>query len=107
MKRSLGEFEIVVLAAILRLGDEAYGAAVRREIEGQTGRGVSIGAVYTTLRRMEGKGLVRATLGEPTPERGGRAKRYFRVEPDGRRALRHSLEVIARMTEGLADEWAG
>lgn len=107
MNRSLGEFEIVVLAAVLRLGEGAYGASVRRTIESETTRSISIGAVYTTLRRLQKKGYVSAWMGEPTPERGGRAKRFFRVESAGRTALRSSLENIRRITHGLPEAWAG
>ena len=98
----LGEFEILILAALLQCGEGAYGVSVRREIEGRTGRAVSIGAVYTTLGRLEEKGYVGSRVGEPTAERGGRAKRYFRVKAAGRAALSRALEAIDRMTEGLA-----
>lgn len=98
---NLGEFEILVLAALLRLGEQAYGVAVRRELEEQAGRTVSIGAVYATLERLEGKALVRSRLGEASAERGGRAKRYFQIEPEGERRLKVSLETLRRMTDGL------
>jgi len=97
----LGEFEQIVLIALLRLGRTAYGMAVRREIEERTGRQVSIGAVYATLQRLEGKGFVASFTGEPTAARGGRAKRFFRIEADGERSLRRSQEAIGRMMEGL------
>ena len=100
-KVRLGEFEALVLAALLRLGDQAYGVAIRREIEDRTGRSPSIGAVYTTLHRLEGKGLVTSRLGEPTPERGGRAKRYFEARPEGREALADMVRVIGVMTRDL------
>lgn len=98
----LGEFEILVLAALLRCGAGAYGVSVRREIEERTGRSASIGAVYTTLGRLEEKGYVASRVGEPTAERGGRAKRHFQVRAAGRSALIKALEAIDRMTEGLA-----
>ena len=98
----LGEFEILVLAALLRLGDDAYGVTVRRDIEDRTGRTVSIGAVYTTLARLERKGFVSSHLGEPTSERGGRAKKYFRAEAAGRTALQSAVDMIGRMTRGLS-----
>ena len=102
---SLGTFEQVGLIALVRLGPEAYGAAVRREIEQRTGRSVSIGAVYATLERLENKGYVSSFTGEPTAERGGRSKRYFRLEADGERALRASRDAIRRMTAGLKNRW--
>jgi PadR family transcriptional regulator, regulatory protein PadR len=102
---SLGTFEQVVLIALVRLGPDAYGAAVRREIEQRTGRSVSIGAVYATLERLENKGYVSSFTGEPTAERGGRSKRYFRLEADGERALRASRDAIRRMTAGLKNRW--
>ena len=83
----LGEFEQIVLVALLHLGKNAYGMTVRREIEQRTGRQVSIGAVYATLERLEAKGYVGSKAGDPTPERGGRAKRFFHIETDGQRAL--------------------
>lgn len=107
MKRTrLGEFEIVVLAALVKLADQAYGMAVRKEIEATTGQPVSIGAIYTTLRRLEKKGYVSARMGDPSPERGGRAKRFFTVEAAGVHALKQSVETIQRMTRDLAEGWA-
>jgi DNA-binding PadR family transcriptional regulator len=97
----LGEFEQIVLLALLRVGKDAYGVPVRREIEKQTRRSVSIGALYRTLDRLEGKGLVASRTGDPTPERGGRAKRYFRVEPLGLHALRRTRDALAVMWDGL------
>jgi len=99
--RALGEFELLLLSAVLRLDDDAYGASVLREIEERAGREVSAGAVYTGLKRLEERGLVSSAVGEPTPERGGRRKRYFRMEPAGAEALATSLETIERMSEGL------
>ena len=101
----LGEFEILILAALLRLGDDAYGVSVRREVQARTGRSVSIGAVYTTLARLEQKGLVSSRVGAPTSERGGRAKKYFRAKAAGRVALENALTTIGRMTEGLSLAW--
>ena len=89
----LGEFELLVMATLARLGDEAYGMKIRRDIEGRTGRPVSIGNVYAALRRLEAKGYVSTRKGEPTPSRGGRAKRFFRLQPDGARALQRSRDV--------------
>lgn len=105
MSDSLGEFEQIVLLALVRLGEDAYGAAVRREIAERTGRDVSTGAVYATLDRLEAKGLVRSALGEPTAERGGRAKRNFEITGEGSRSLRRSQQAFARMLEGLPAKW--
>ena len=97
----LGSLEQIVLIALIRLGANAYGMTVRREIEDRTGRDLSIGAVYATLERLESKGYVSSFLGDPTPERGGRAKRLFRVEAEGERALRTTQDAMRRMTAGL------
>jgi len=86
-------------------GKKMAGMTVRREIEERTGRNISIGAVYTTLERLQTKGYVSSLVGEPTAERGGRAKRLFRIEADGERALRASQEAIRKMTVGLARRW--
>jgi PadR family transcriptional regulator PadR len=98
---SLGDFEHLVLLAVMRLGDDAYGMKVRREIADRTGRDVAIGAVYATLDRLAEKHLVKSTLGEPTAERGGRAKRTFRVTPAGLRAVDRTQEHLRGMVEGL------
>ena len=97
----LGEFEQIALLALVRLRNNAYGMTVRREIEERAGRHVSIGAIYTTLERLEQKGLVSSHMGEATPERGGRAKRYYKIEAPGVRALDRSREVLGRMWRGL------
>jgi len=97
----LGEFELVVLLTLLHLGDEAYGMTIRVEIEERTERPVSIGAVYTTLRRLEQKGLVASELGDPSPSRGGRAKKFFKLEPAGAEALERSRAMFARLWEGV------
>ena len=101
----LGSLEHIVLLAVVHLGDEAYGMTVRREIEARTGRNLSIGAVYSTLERLEGKGLVSSYTGEPTEQRGGRAKRHFRVEAEGLRAIRSAQDAIQKMTAGLKPRW--
>jgi DNA-binding PadR family transcriptional regulator len=93
----LGRFEEYVLRALVRLRDNAYGVPIRREIVAATGHDVSFGAVYTTLERLERKGYVSSRMGEPTPERGGRAKKYFRIEAPGIRALNDVRETITRM----------
>ena len=97
----LGEFEQLVLLALMRLGDDAYGMRVRQEIKGRTGRDVSIGAIYTTLNRLEEKKLITSELGEATEARGGRAKRMFTITADGERALERAHQSIGRMLEGL------
>lgn len=101
MSDALGEFEQFVLLAVLRLGEDAYGMSVRREIATRAGREVTIGAVYTTLERLEAKGLVRSRTGESTPERGGRARRMFAITSDGVRAVNRSQQALASMFEGL------
>jgi PadR family transcriptional regulator PadR len=98
---SLGEFEHLILLAVLRLRDDAYGMRVRREISERTGRDVTIGAVYATLERLETKGLVSAVVSNPTPERGGRAKRSFHVTASGIEAVNRTRQEMASMTEGL------
>jgi DNA-binding PadR family transcriptional regulator len=102
----LGSLEQIVLLALVRLGDDAYGMTVRREIETRTGRDLSIGAVYATLERLESKGYVSSAIGAPTPERGGRAKRHFRIEAAGERALRATQEAMRNMSAGLKARWS-
>ncbi len=97
----LGEFEITVLAAVLQLENDAYGKRIRQEIERRTGRSVAIGAIYTTLCRLEEKGFVASRMGEPTPERGGRRKRSFRVLKTGVHTLERSVKTLARMVDGI------
>jgi PadR family transcriptional regulator PadR len=98
---NLGEFEQLVLLAILRLGDQAYGVAIRTEISERAGRTVAPGALYTALERLEDKGLVKSRLGDPTPQRGGRAKRFFTVTPTGVKALARAQHAFQRLLEGL------
>jgi PadR family transcriptional regulator PadR len=100
-REHLGEFEHLVLLAVLRLGDDAYGVPIRREIEKRTGRALTVGALYRTLDRLEAKGYVTSWFGDPTPERGGRSRRYFKVRPVGLRTLRASRDALAAMWEGL------
>jgi len=97
----LGAFEHLVLLSLLRLNDRAYGVTVRQEIAARTGRDVSVGAIYTTLERFEVKGYVRSRMGEPTAERGGRAKRFFRVTAKGVRAVNSTHEALRSMSLGL------
>ena len=98
---TLGEFEQVVLLAILRLGEDAYGVTIRAEIADCTDREPAPGALYTTLDRLEEKGLVTSRLGDPTPVRGGRAKRYFEVTPSGRTAVARAQRAYQRLLKGL------
>jgi len=101
----LGDFEQLVLLALVRLGPEAYGATIRREIEQRTGRRLSIGAVYVTLRRLEFKGFVVSRIGEPTPERGGRRKKHMALLPAGRRAVAQAYRTFTMMADGLEHQF--
>ena len=98
---SLGEFEQVVILAIMRLKEEAYGVTIRSEIAARTDRLPAAGALYTTLDRLEGKGLVTSHFGDPTPRRGGRAKRYFSVTAAGVAAVKRAQRSYQRLIEGL------
>ena len=98
---NLGEFEQLILLAILRLGDQAYGVTIRNEISVHAGRTVAPGALYTALDRLEDKGLVRSRMGEPTPQRGGRAKRYFTVTASGAKAIARAQRAFQRLLAGL------
>ncbi len=100
----LGEFEQIVLLALLRLRERAYGMRIRQEIEERTGRPVSIGAIYATLDRMQSKGYVSSWLADPTAERGGRAKRFFKMEAAGITALKQSQDALNRMLKGVRIE---
>lgn len=102
---SLGEFEQSVLLAIAHLqqaDEEVYGVSIRRVIESRTERSVPVGALYTALDRLERKGYVTSRMGDPTPSRGGRSKRHFKLQPAGAAALDRSREFLARMWQGLA-----
>jgi DNA-binding PadR family transcriptional regulator len=96
----LAEFEIYVMLAVMRLGDDAYGVTIRREIEERAGRPVSIGAVYATLGRLEEKAMVKFHTSNPEPVQGGRSKKLVLLTPDGRTALEHSTAMLRRMMEG-------
>jgi PadR family transcriptional regulator PadR len=98
----LGIFEHLVLLALIRLGEDAYGVTVRQEIERRADRDVSIGAIYATLDRLEVKGLVKSRVGEPTAARGGRAKRHFRITSRGVAAVNRTQEALRSMSDGLA-----
>src|SRR5262245_39549583 len=102
----LGEFEHVVLLAILRLDDEAYAMAIRDEILACTGRDVSRGSIYITLDRLETKGYLRSWLGDPTPERGGRAKRYYALRPRALDALKEGRRALVSLWRGLETKLA-
>ena len=99
----LGDFEQLVLLGVLRLEreDTSYGAAIRQEIHARSGRDVSINAVYTTLDRLEGKGFLEAWVGDPTPERGGRRRKFYRLRPAGLMALRQAYHAFTAMADGL------
>ena len=100
-RESLGEFEHLVLLAIARLGSEAYGVPIVDELERQTGRRVSRASVYVALKRLESKGLIASMLGDPTPERGGRAKRFFQISPLAERRLQEAHDALMKMWSGL------
>jgi len=101
MGHSIGEFEQLILFALVRLGDEASGVTVRLEIEERTGRSVSSGALYTALDRLERRGFVASRLGDPTPERGGKRKRLYTLKPAGGRAIARVHESLERMARDM------
>jgi DNA-binding PadR family transcriptional regulator len=103
----LGEFEQIVLLAILRVGDEAYAIPVREEIEKRTGRTVARGALYTALDRLESKGCLRSRMSDPLPERGGRSRRYYTVTPSGLAALRASRAALIALWKGVESQIEG
>jgi PadR family transcriptional regulator, regulatory protein PadR len=100
----LGEFEYLILSAATRLGNDAYGAAIRQEIEDATGDRCSIGALYTTLDRLEAKGFVKTRMGDPTPQRGGRAKRMVRITANGVMAASDFYSAVMRVSRGVSWE---
>ena len=101
---ALGDFEQLILFGVLRLGDEAYGVAIRQEIHRRSGRDVSVNAVYTTLDRLERKGLLESWVGDPTPERGGRRKKFYALRPAGVAALRQAYRAFTAMADGLQQQ---
>lgn len=104
MSRSLlTDFELMILLAALRVGDDAYGVLIAREIERTGGRSVVMGAVYTALERLERNGFVSSSIGEPTPERGGRAKRFFKVTPRGLRAVKDTQRALVALWTDLPE----
>src|ERR1700729_4435004 len=100
----LGEFEYLLITAAAGLGDDAYGAAIREAIERHTGEKCSIGAIYTTIDRLETKGLLETWMGEATAQRGGRAKRMIRVRPKGVQAAKDFYDAVTRVSHGAS--WA-
>ena len=102
MGQSVGELEQLVLLALLRLGQAGYGIAVQREIETRASRSASLGAIYSTLSRLEEKGFVASRVGDPSPVRGGRRKKLYKVLPAGRAALREALGAVRALSQGLS-----
>jgi len=103
----IGEFEQLVLLALVRQGADGYGVSICQDLVDRTGRDVSLAAVYKTLERLQDKGYVASRIGEPTAERGGRRKKHYRLLAPGQRALKSSLAAIRRMTAGLGREFEG
>lgn len=101
MSNTIGSFEQQILLALMHRGADAYGLTIREEIESRTGKPVSAGALYTALDRLEKRGLVSSRLGDPTPQRGGKRKRLYTVEPAGERALTAAYESFQSMATGL------
>jgi PadR family transcriptional regulator len=100
-RESVGHFELLVLLALLRQGDEAYAVPIARAIEESTGKRVILASVYNTLERLEQKGLLRSTVGDPTPARGGRAKRYFAITTSGLREVRAAKRALTSLWRGI------
>jgi PadR family transcriptional regulator PadR len=100
-RESLGHFELLVLLAILRLGDDAYGVPIAQAIEQSSGKRVILASVYNTLERLEEKGLIHSTIGQPTRERGGRAKRYFAITTAGRRKVSAAKKALTLLWRGI------
>lgn len=100
----LGEFEQVVLLTLLRLGNGAWGASIRRDIQERTGRDLPVSVVYVTLQRLEKKGLVRSYVGNPTAERGGRRRRHYLIDTPGEQALGRSYRAFRTLTEGIEQQ---
>ena len=98
---AISNFELVVMLALIRLGDTAYGVPISEEIIRQSGHDVALGSVYAALERLEGRSLVVSSVGEPTPERGGRAKKYFKVTGKGLEVVRDTQQILTRMWTGL------
>src|SRR5262252_311956 len=106
MPESVGQFEQIILTAILSLRDEAYGVTIHKKaVQLAAPKNISLGAVYVTLDRLEDKGLISSWLSDPTPERGGRSKRHYRLEQEGERALRESVITARRICDAVVDAW--
>jgi DNA-binding PadR family transcriptional regulator len=104
---SVGQFEQIVMTAVLQCGRDAYGVTIHEAVERLSSpKSVALGAVYATLDRLEDKGLVSSWLSDPTPERGGRSKRHYQLEPDGKRALRESVLAARRVCDAVEELWA-
>src|ERR1044071_6995769 len=103
----LGNFELMVMLVLIRLGDNAYGVPICEELERRTGRNIAIGSVYAALERLEGKGFVTSEMGEPTPERGGRAKHYFYITARGLKEVRETRRLLVGLWQGLAELQGG
>ena len=99
----LGEFELMLLLTVIHLGEDAYGVPISRELERHRGRDVSVGSVYAALERLEAKGLVSSNLGDPTPERGGKAKRFFRITREGLRQVHETRRVLTKLWQVIPD----
>ena len=106
-RETLGNFELMVLLAVLRVGEGAYGVPIARELEETSGRDVLLGSVYAALERLESKGLVASRLGESTPERGGRAKKYFKLTAKGLREVRDTRRALVKLWRGLPELYGG
>jgi DNA-binding PadR family transcriptional regulator len=106
-REALGHFELMVMLAVLRVGEDAYGVPVARELEETTSRDVFLGSVYAALDRLETKGLVSSSIGEPTAERGGRAKKYFKVTAKGLREVRDTQRTLVKLWKGVPDLQGG
>jgi DNA-binding PadR family transcriptional regulator len=105
MPTPLSDLEVLALAALLRLGPDAYGVSIKEDIAARTGRDVSIGSLYKALQRLQDRGYATPFAGKPTAVRGGRAKKHFRIESAGREALEASLQSLQRMVSGLDLDW--
>lgn len=99
----LSDFELILILVLLRLGEDAYGVPIAREIEEQTKREAKLGSVYAALERLEEKGFVASELGQPTQERGGRAKRYFHITQQGMREVRETRRTLIRLSQGIPE----
>lgn len=102
-REALGNFELMVLLAILRVGEDAYGVPIARELEESSGKQVLLGSVYAALDRLQAKGFVSSRVGDPTPERGGRAKKYFKITVKGLREVRDTQRTLVSLWRGLPE----